>query len=391
MKIVINAVSAKMGGAGTYIDDLARECAKHLEHEFIWYIPEEREMAFRDAPSNFRIVTAPAGSLSFLRRFYWDQVTFRRFVKKIRPDLVYSTGNFAMLFCPAKQVLLVTQTVPFSGIWLRHVYPRKPFLSRIEIRLRRWLICLSAWRADVVITPTQAMLDDLRQFVKVDLRKTIINPFGVYAPAETNAVGERWKPAREGQHPDVIRLCYVSLYSEHKNVSTLLRAISLLNASGSTKFKLKTTADPGWAGAAWTATRKYDLKLAREPGIAEHVEFVGPLSRAQTQDLYRASDILVFPSLTESFGFPMAEAMSYGLPMAAADTPVNREVCGEAAIYFSPLSAEDLAEQVQRVASNAGLRARLAAAGRERAGSRFRWEIHAQHLMDAFVHNDAGI
>jgi len=43
--------------------------------------------------------------------------------------------------------------------------------------------------------------------------------------------------------------------------------------------------------------------------------------------------------LCESFGFPLVEAMGARLPIVAADTPVNQEVCGKAAIYFPP-SAE---------------------------------------------------
>ena len=101
------------------------------------------------------------------------------------------------------------------------------------------------------------------------------------------------------------------------------------------------------------------------------------------EHLYLDSDIFVFPSFTESFGFPMAEAMSYGLPIVASDTPVNREICGEAAVYFSPLSPEDLARQVHRVATDLPRRATLGAAGRERAVTKFRWEDHIRKIKEA--------
>jgi glycosyltransferase involved in cell wall biosynthesis len=78
----------------------------------------------------------------------------------------------------------------------------------------------------------------------------------------------------------------------------------------------------------------------------------------------------------------MAEAMSHGLPIVASDTPVNREMCGEAAVYFSPLNPEDLARQVQRVAADQALCQRLRAEGRRRAATMCRWEDHVGRVLE---------
>jgi glycosyltransferase involved in cell wall biosynthesis len=178
------------------------------------------------------------------------------------------------------------------------------------------------------------------------------------------------------------KLLYVSLYSEHKNLSTLLKAIPLLNKDGAGKFLLQTTADPAWEGAAWTVTHGEDLKLAQEPGISPWVNFLGPLPRERIEHLYLDADIFVFPSLTESFGLPMAEAMSYGMPIVASDTPVNREICGEAAVYFSPLNPEDLARQIRRVATDEALSQRLRIEGRRRAATMCRWDEHVSRVLE---------
>ena len=55
---------------------------------------------------------------------------------------------------------------------------------------------------------------------------------------------------------------------------------------------------------------------------------------------------MVFPSLAESFGLPLVEAMAAGCPVAAADRPYAREVAGPAAVYFDPLDPRALAECV---------------------------------------------
>jgi glycosyltransferase involved in cell wall biosynthesis len=61
---------------------------------------------------------------------------------------------------------------------------------------------------------------------------------------------------------------------------------------------------------------------------------------------------------------------------------VNREVCGDAAVYFRPLSAEDLAQQVRALAQDPALMGKLGAAGRERAATLFRWDGHVQRILE---------
>jgi glycosyltransferase involved in cell wall biosynthesis len=233
------------------------------------------------------------------------------------------------------------------------------------------------------MTPTQAMLDELRRFVEVESWKGLVNPYGVNPTGSflPEVKGEALQ-SLPGTTP-VTRLVYVSLYSEHKNLTTLLRAMPLLNRDGTRKFVLKTTVDPAWEGANWTVTYKGDLALGRQGDVAPWVEFLGPLGRQQVQELYREGDLFVFPSLCESFGHPMVEAMAHGLPIVAADTPVNREVLGPAALYFSPYSPEELAVEVRRLAEDDTLRKRRGATGRQRVATHFCWERHALRLLEA--------
>src|SRR5205823_12386377 len=247
---------------------------------------------------------------------------------------------------------------------------------RIAFRLRRWMICRSVKSADLVMTPTQTMLDELRQYVELPDSKAFVNPYGTEPPDSEGS-----KPATQASGDTsvaqrAIRLLFVSLYSEHKNLATLLKAMLLLNKDGGDKFFLRTTADPAWEAAAWTVTHEDDLALSWHPDVAPWVEFLGPLGNEKVQQLYREGDLFVFPSLCESFGHPLVEAMAHGLPVVASDLPVNREICGDAAVYFSPLCSEDLAHQLTRVVVNNDLRRRLATFGRQRAATRFRWSEH---------------
>jgi len=63
-------------------------------------------------------------------------------------------------------------------------------------------------------------------------------------------------------------------------------------------------------------------------------------------EVYQNTDALLFLSLSESFGFPLVEAMWLGLPIICPDLPYARTLCGEQAIYFDPNNIDSLNEAV---------------------------------------------
>jgi glycosyltransferase involved in cell wall biosynthesis len=67
---------------------------------------------------------------------------------------------------------------------------------------------------------------------------------------------------------------------------------------------------------------------ARELGVAARVAFAGASDPADLPDIYASADAFAFPSLSETQGLVLAEAMAAGLPIAAVATPVTREVLG---------------------------------------------------------------
>ncbi len=383
MKVVIKAASVKMGGALTYICDFLRHAATMApDCEYVVLLPSETIPKLPPLPKSVRLVGTPGNGMTSLARLWWEQVSLRKLLTEEKPDLFYAMGSLGMFHCPVRQLLLADGLLFFSKIYQRTVVPRHSLSWRMAYILRRWLICRSVRSADVVMTPTQAMLDELRDFVDVPPHKALVNPYGVGPPESSSSDLPLRLSTGRSDAGNLCRLLYVSLYGEHKNLSTLLKAVPLLNEDGAGNFLLQTTADPAWEEAAWTVTHGEDAALAEEPSVSAWVRFVGPLSREQTERLYLDSEIFVFPSLTESFGFPLAEAMSYGLPIVASDTPVNREICGEAAVYFSPLNPEDLARQVRRVAADASLRHQMTIRGQEEVRTKFRWSRHVRRILD---------
>lgn len=72
----------------------------------------------------------------------------------------------------------------------------------------------------------------------------------------------------------------------------------------------------------------------------------GKIGPQEMVALYASSDALLFPSLEESYGLPLVEAMFLGLPIVCADRAYARNLCGSEAIYFDPRSPKSLRDAV---------------------------------------------
>ena len=366
-----------MGGAVTYLANVLRHLPPASSgHEFHVFLPAETGEKLVGLAENIHLWPLRIGYSRWWNRIWWEQITLRRQINQIRADALFCTANFAMFRCPVRQVLLVRTRLYFSPVYLAKFARLHSRRFRWSFALRRWLCRQSIRWSDVVMTPSQTMLDELHVYADCPESKIAVNYYGVADPVDQNLTQKFVKRAPP------FRLLYISLYAEHKNLTTLLKALPLINKNDASMAVLATTANPNWEGAGWTVTHKEDANLARRKDIVSSVEFVGPLGKGEVEEQYRRAHIFVFPSLTESFGHPMAEAMAHGLPIVAADTPINREMCGDAAVYFSPLEPDDLARAICLVAADHSLRTRLSLEGRRRVRAKFRWDAHVNRILE---------
>ena len=79
-------------------------------------------------------------------------------------------------------------------------------------------------------------------------------------------------------------------------------------------------------------------------GISKYVNFLGRVEREDLRELYSQCKIFVFTSPFENFAATLVEAMSCAAPIITTDTTAMPEACGNAALYFSPDSAQELSD-----------------------------------------------
>lgn len=203
--------------------------------------------------------------------------------------------------------------------------------DRVKYAISRMVFRLNQRFVSAVIVQTNVMADRLRETYPALSGRISIVPQPPPSWLLCGMVqGQRTGRAREGG----IQLIYPSAGYPHKNHELVYRGMS----------------GPGWVGledVVLTIEQPSVHKFRLAPGL----KFVGQLSPKELLAYYSTVDALLFPSLEESYGLPLVEAMHVGIPVLCADLPYARALCGDVAIYFSPHDPDGMREAFHELRS----------------------------------------
>jgi spore coat protein SA len=132
----------------------------------------------------------------------------------------------------------------------------------------------------------------------------------------------------------------------------------------------------------------YQVELERlaGPEIGQRIIFEGYADHHVIAEHYRTATVLTNPSLSESFGISLVEAMMMKIPVVATRVGgmAYTVVPGETGLLVDPADPQRLADALRSVLSDPELARRMGAAGRVRSCNHFSWESSARTLLDVF-------
>lgn len=369
MRVLVNAISARRGGITTY----TRNLIDALDARGVETIVAVPPRLHHERPQN--TISVRASEFGPLKRVLWEQTVWRRYVHRYAPDVLFSSANFGLLRSPVPQILLLREGGLFDPFYLANVAPTQGVHAAVARVLRRRLMLASARHADQIIVPSEAMRASLLSWAPDLAVKCQVNLYGtlndIYRPAGS---------IRGWRGDGVLRLLFVSVYYPHKNPGLVCEAVRLLNRRGIPAHATITMEVEEVKRVSGGALDFQQMRAALQRG---EISF-GSKAYSSLPELYRNHDVFVFPSVSETFGHPMAEALSSGLQIVAADTAVAREICGDAALYFMPFSPTGLCNRLIELDRDPLLRESLAVRSRERALHLFKWSDHVDRLLLAF-------
>ena len=256
-----------------------------------------------------------------------------------------------------------------------HAYTEPGAIAPLPRLYRRMSYPRSARAADAIIINSESLRSEVKRYLDVDERKLRLIYEAVdhdlFKPGDADLA--RHQVASYGvTKPFVL---FVSSLWAYKNCDGLLRAWAL--ARGELGDRQLAIVGAG-RDAAYAASLQ---SLAAELGISDEVVFVGGVPLEETVAFYRAADLLVYPSLNETFGLPILEAMACGCPVVTSDTSAMPETAGGAAILADPQEPASIARAIVEAAGPG--RDRMRDLGLRRA-RQFTWGATAASTLDVY-------
>ncbi|MEU4454564.1 glycosyltransferase family 4 protein [Nocardioides sp. NPDC023903] len=219
-----------------------------------------------------------------------------------------------------------------------------------------------------VVANSRASRDVLVRTVKVLERRTTVVYNGVPGPESV--------AARSRTPNEILRLVLVGRLSPRKGTDVALDALAEVRRRG-IDARLRVCGSV-FAGYEWF---EQELRSrASDSDLAGNVEFLGYVAEP-ARELERA-DVVLVPSRVEPFGNVAVEALLAERPLIASRVQGLAEIVtdSETGLLVTPGDAHDLADAIQRLATDPALAAELASAGRKDAEERFGAERYREEI-----------
>ena len=348
------------GGVRVYTHALLDQFIQHhRQHEYVLFFSDPALLgAYAHQPHVEEVCIRSRSVL------LWDQVALPRALRRRGVDV---------LFNPKYSLPLSGH---YPGAWVCHGldWYVMPWASRFIDRLsHRFLVPRYAARASAVIAVSELTRQHVIQYLHVPEERVATVYSGIddvfrvpLSAAALDSVRERYRlPERF--------VLYAGAVYPPKNFTRLVQAyarvgpaqgVSLVIAGGQNRFlSERELAEPG------------RLK------IDDWVNWAGWVDAPTLAAFYQMAQALLLPSLFESFGLPILEAMASGSLVVTSNCYGTREIAADAAILVDPLSVDSIAEGIDRALRDTHSHAQLRERGFARSRS-FTWKRCATQTLE---------
>jgi glycosyltransferase involved in cell wall biosynthesis len=347
------------GGVKVYTQRLLRALLNlRSDHEFVFLYRNPALVGTYRGESGVEEVSLPAGSV-----IGWDQVAV--------PAAVRSHG-IDLLFNP-KYSIPLRATCP--AVWVCHGldWYVMPWASRLVDRLsHRFLVPRYACRAAAILAVSEVTRRHVMQYLSVPPERVVTVYSGVDDVFRRPLEESRLREIRAKYSLPARFLLYAGAIYPPKNFTRLVRAYARVGPGRGIPLVV--------AGGENRFLSEGELREPEALGIAEWVRWPGWVDQEDLAGFYALADALLLPSIFESCGLPVLEAMAAGCPVVTADRYGTKELAEGAAVLVDPESVESIASGIIRVLDESTLRSELIAAGRIRSRD-FTWRRCATETL----------
>ncbi len=276
-------------------------------------------------------------------RAAWHAGGFGEFARSVRPDVALCMHGMGITQANLPRVMMLQQPLLFDP----HALATMPTRARARLLLMRALTAAHCRGAARVLAHTPIIAARAAGQLHLDPARVALLAPHVPTPPPLPP---------QAPHPVVL---YLGHDLPYKNLTTLYNAwVKVHGAMPDAQLWLTLKQGPALPGA----------------------RYLGALTREQVWQALGESWLVVMPSLTETIGLPMMEAMSCARTLLVADLPHARSLCGAAGVYVEASSPKHWASMMLWLLRDAEIREAFGARGLRRAA-----QLRARHPSERLV------
>ncbi|MBL0356110.1 MAG: glycosyltransferase family 4 protein [Chitinophagaceae bacterium] len=359
------------------MDMVALELIRNLQqidHEneyFIFVKPDEDNTVLKET-ANFRIIQLEGGSYP-----EWEQVALPKAAKQYGCQLLHCTSNTAPVNCGIPLVTTLHDIIYMESSYIKILAGSATAYQKFGNMYRKLVVPRVVKKSSKIITVSHFEKKRIGDFfgMKNDNRLT-----AVY-----NGVSEYFKPVTDAAELERVKEKYqlpdnyfffLGNTDPKKNTRGTLKAFSDFLKQTGTDHKL--------------VMLDYDRteleKMLDEIGdkkLMDKIVLTGYVINTDLPAIYCQSEIFLYPSLRESFGIPMLEAMACGVPVITSNTSSMPEVAGDAAVIINPFKPAEITVAMINLCKDKLLKEKMISSGFLQA-AKFSWKAMAEDVLKIY-------
>ncbi|MBP7510421.1 MAG: glycosyltransferase family 4 protein [Bacteroidia bacterium] len=354
------------------MDMVALELIRALQnidspHEFFVFVQPDEDHACLSESDNIKIVELPSSPYPI-----WEQWHLPRAVKKYKLDLLHCTSNTAPLFLSVPLVLTLHDIIYLEKI----SFTEGTAYQKFGNIYRKWNVPIISKKAKKILTVSDFENQRICSHFgfNKDLVQTVYNAAGTHFKKIANPQTLAETKAKYNLPDNYI--FFLGNTDPKKNVRGVLKAISILRSSNLLPCKL----------LMLDINRQYLHDLANDigdPTIVDEIVFTGYVPNKELPAIYSMATLFLYPSLRESFGIPLVEAMLCEVPIITSNTSSMPEIVSDAAVLCNPFEPQSIADAISMVFANKGKQQEIKDKGLKR-GQMFSWELNAISTLEVY-------
>jgi len=343
----------------------------HDNEYFIFVKPDEDNTVLKET-SNFKIITVDGGAYPM-----WEQFALPKAAAKAGCDILHCTSNTAPVNCSIPLVTTLHDIIYMESSYFKILTGGATPYQKFGNLYRKMIVPSVIKKSRKIITVSHFEKKRIADFfgLKEDNRlKAVYNGVSTHFKPVTDIA--ELKRVKEKYHLPQHYFFFLGNTDPKKNTSGVLKAFS--------DFRKHTGADYKLLMLDYDRHELEKILLEiGDPSLIDHIVLTGYVVNTDLPAIYCQSNLFLYPSLRESFGIPMLEAMACGVPVITSNTSSMPEVAGNAAMIVNPYKPEEIAVAMISLYHEESLRQKLIQAGLAQA-ARFSWKAMAQDVLNIY-------